>query len=667
MKHYLLLLSLPFICSPFGLIKNEVKANSAPTNVKWMGRAKNVNDGYIANASVSIDGVEKTKTDDFGAFSIKLSDEDLNKKLTISSLGYETFEKDISSISNLDLGEVSLNYPFSSFGKTKFKTTDIYNDWIGYLTRGLSSLHFKFVSPYQRFYDSNSLINLLIDTGDVKSQLGEGDYQFKLYGDKNLFVYDLGNPTAKTEISQFNYRGNLNDNGTELYLDIPYSFLGIDYTEVIGLCFQDILIDRNVVADFYFNEKVVPSDDPTAFAKVDKKGKAFLNNTNSYNPLWISDAEVRRLTEGYMYNFSGNKYCANKNADEVYFNYEYKEDALSLSFLGFGYFEDDEYFKMVIHSDEYAYYGWNISTKDSLINIKKTSSEIYTNLSTFFDVESYRPIPTYRVNHIYREFGNYFTINLDISWSLIETIKNVKQGFRFAIAEFGDNNIYAPIDPTNYIRNNRGTKLGDIAGMNSYIQVASPFDKITISDEAKEDLIVGRNLSFSNPNDTKIIESDDLYLKSSRDEEAITLDFVGFGNFQVYETIKIVLHNNADELQSDWHIHKNDISLLINKERCLIRKNRTWFFDLNTMSSKGTVSTNSPIYEEHDEYFTIKLVLPYADLSSVFKTAEISALFLQMDFLGNVYNGGTNLNAMRLNGMPTGDPAQQSSYALLSF
>jgi len=626
-----------------------------------LGRAKNVNDGYIAGASVKIGGKEITKTDEFGAFSYRLSEADLDQSLEVSALGYEPYKTSIAGLKDFDLGELSLDYPYQSFGKTKFKSSDIYNDWTGYATRGLSSLMLKFVSPYQRFINSTSEIHLFVDTGDVKDSFGGGDYQFKLRGDQQLFVYDYGNQNVKTNITQFNYHASLSAIGTELYLEVPYAFLGIDYTEVVGLCFQDVLKSENIVSDFYFNESVITVADPSSFVRIDKKGKAFLNRTNDYDPLWMSDDAKRELSKDYDYDFSGNEYCANSNADHVYFRYEYLENAFKLQFLGFGYFEDNEYFKLSIHSDEYAYYNWALSEEDILIDLRKSGASIYKNLNSFFAVELSHVNPSQQTDVVYHDFDNYFTMDVELPWDLISNVSSNKQGFRFAVVEFGDNEIYSPYDVNNYIRH-QGSKVGDIANMPSYIRVISPFDVPTISESDKEAFIDGYHISFGSPKDTLNPESDDLYVKVDRDETSMSFDFIGFGNFQIYENIKIVLHNAEDEAKTDWHINKNDISILINQNRCLIKKNRSWFFDLNCMSAGGNKSTNLPIFSYEQDYFTCHLELTYGDLNEVFATAPIKAVFLEMDFLGNVYNGGLNNKEMRLDGVPTGDPAQQSSY-----
>lgn len=638
---------------------STLQVDAGATKLDYVsGRVKNVIDGYIADADVYVGETKVATTNKQGSFVAALGDA---TTVRISKVGYEDTIIDVNTLKTSEVGDVSLDYTYSYCGETKFKSVSLYNDWTGYNTRTLDSIKFKFVSPYTRFSGTQSELSLYVDTKDVTSSLDAGDFMFKLRGDGKMFVYDYGFVYNEIYTSIFDYQIKEVGTTTEVTLEVPYEFLQINETDIVGVIFNDYIASKDLMCDYVFDGSLVTPSETKRYTRLNKKGLAFGNYVNDYNELWMSKAAKERLTEPYHIVLPKG---LNANSDEIYFSYDYKEQSLDLSFTGFGYYQPDEYIKMVIHTDGTYNNLWNISKNDTMLHIYRDRVLIFYGATSFFAPENNKYSPSMAGGVTYRDHTNYFTLDLSIDWELVTGWTDKTQGIKIALTEFGNDNIYQPLSYDAYIYVD-GTRSGDIAAYNGYLSVNSPFDVISITEEERKALTAGYDISFANPNDTLIEEADDMYVKAQFDATNLTLDFVGFGNLQTYETIKFVLHNSNDEDKSSWAINSKDASVIFNKEKAVIKLNATDFFSLNLIISSGTTCRNAPIYTEYENYFTFKLILPLDQLGSIASATSVEAIFIEMDYCGNVYNGGDFQCAMRYKGIATGDPAMQKNYAKL--
>ncbi|MCQ2814915.1 MAG: hypothetical protein MJ227_01275 [Bacilli bacterium] len=659
------LLSLTLLTIPMQKIFTSAHSTYIPEFTVY-GYTQNVIDGFVDDVDVYLDGEVVASSDSNGLFKFKATNSDSFKEVSFVKDGYEITNIVLPSLcDNCDLDTVSIDYPYCFFGKTKYKSSLIYNNWSGYSTRGVNSINFKFSSPYNNFVDSASQINLFVDTGDVTSNFSKGDYEFKIDGKSNLFVYDFGKEEAETDLDIFDLRLEVVDGKTDVYLSVPYSYLNINSDAIIGVNFVDNLVSKNIIADFVFDGEIITSSDTANYVRINKYSTPFCAPNNSYDPLWISKQLKAELIEDKPIAFAIKDKSTNSNADNIYAKVIYKEDSIVFNMIGFGYFESDEYIKCVIHSSPNVFYGWGLDRSDIIILFDKENVRLYNNCSDYFATENTATSPYHTEKLTYHDYINYFTIDVELDLSLFTNILNNKQGFRYAFAEFGDVNnnktIYAPTNVLEYMFVNN-TASGDIAGMNSYIAMKSDLDVITIDKEDKKALTKDLKISFGDPNDTFIEENDDMYLDFKRTNNGIDINIIGFGTFQIYETIKAVLHTNSNN-GTGWAIQKEDTSIMFNREKCVIKTNINDFWQLNLINSPGTKeSTNKPIFIQYDNYFTLSVSLNYEELKNVSPSSTLSVLFLEMDFIGNVYNGGTYLNEMRHNGNPCGDPAMQASY-----
>lgn len=638
------------------------KNNEYIPEYKVYGYAQNVIDGYLDEVIIKMDNIKVAKSDTTGFFSFNVTNKDSNKLITFEKNGYECYEYQLGTInSHVNLDKISLDYPYLYFGETKYKSTYLYSDWIGYSTRGLSSINFKFISNKNVFLDSENEIDLFIDTGDVTSKFSKGDYEFKITGKSQLFVYDFGKSEVETDISIFNLNTTYN-NKTIVTLSIPYEYLGINYNSIIGVNFCENITIKNIISDFVFDGEIVLSTDLARYARLDKFSTAFQNNTNNANPKWMSKEAKKELLKDLNINFADPELFSSPDADNIYAKLTYKENSLQFKFVGFGYLEDNEYIKCVIHSSENVYYGWGLDVSDIIILFDNKKLNIYTSCSNYFDTELNSLTPIKSDNLVFRDCTQYFMIDAEIDLSYIKNIKANTQGFRYSFAEFGNRKLYSPNDFNNYIFVNK-VCTGDIAGMNAYVRMKSPFDNIVISKEEKNELTNGCKYSFANPEDTFEPEADDMFLNVIRGTDSLNIHIIGFGTFQIYETIKMVIHPGTTD-GKNWRIMANDTSIMFNKNVCKIKTGITDFWQFNLLSNPGTYDcSNEPIFNQYENYFTIDLEIPYNNMKLIRQDTEFKIMAMEMDFIGNVYNGGTCLNEMRYNGIPCGDPAQQSSYA----
>ena len=61
-----------------------------------------------------------------------------------------------------------MEYPYVDIGKTKYSSSPSYNDWTLSSTRTLSTIRFRFTSPYNRFLNSKSALSLYINAKESK-------------------------------------------------------------------------------------------------------------------------------------------------------------------------------------------------------------------------------------------------------------------------------------------------------------------------------------------------------------------------------------------------------------------------------------------------------------------------------------------------------------------
>lgn len=174
-------------------------------------------------------------------------------------------------------------------------------------------------------------------------------------------------------------------------------------------------------------------------------------------------------------------------------------------------------------------------------------------------------------------------------------------------------------------------------------------------------LIGDRNISFANPDDTKMTKADDLYLKTIRNDKTLTLGMVGFGDFSDTEIVTFVFHMTEEDGE-EWKIQKEDVTLMVSNRKARIVTGTTDFW-AGTRITRGTDSSSSVNYTRFDDYFTLSIDVDYQETSSSLSSAsKIRMYAFEFGFGGVLYNNDPWAKLMRKDGVACGDPAFQINY-----
>lgn len=622
------------------------------------GRVKNTFDGYLEDVDVYFEDELVDISDENGQFIIASKGFSGDKTITLIKTGFETRDIKISSLSDhLNLQDVDLNYESSYIGNTVSGENS--SDWGVSATRSSTDLIFTFTSLNFDFVDSSSILKLYVDTGDVSNKFRAGDYCFNIDGKQNLTVDDFGSVHQKIDYNIFALKFDISLTCLSIELSIPYSFIEIDSTSIIGVNVVDY-VSSVCFYNLEFEQEIIDVNDKFNYVRLNKYSETFKNDTNDFNPKWISESEKQLLIDGYPYSFADPKTNQVKDADDFHLKFNYLENYLNVKLIGFGYFEDNEYVQIIIHSSLESYYGWQLDTSDIVLAISNKTIKMYKNVPNFFSVGDGLVAPFANLDIDYTDYGKYFTVEAELPIKLFSNIKDNKQGFSFGAAEFAGSLIYAPINLNEYMKCG-DVFSGDIAGMGSYFMEQSPRDVISISEEDRDSLTTGYPISFSNPIDTTIGESDDIFVKLDKSRTTLDYSFVGFGNFQDYESIKFIIHS-ADTNFEGWAINSTDTSFILTKTSCYLKTNITNYFDFVSQTQSNVKTINDPVFTQFDNYFTITISIKYSEMNNFYKSTLFTTMFLEFNSSSHVYNGGDFAHAMRKEGIPCGDPSNQNNY-----
>jgi hypothetical protein len=345
---------------------------------------------------------------------------------------------------------------------------------------------------------------------------------------------------------------------------------------------------------------------------------------------------------------------------------EFEEEALSFSFVGFGTFESDEYFQLVLTNDESSGEAWRIQESDLVLQIRSSGVSLYNSSTYFFDITSNGAKLLSTKGITYRDNKTYFTIDFALPYADMPNINSKIATFHFMAVEFGSVGIYDTKGYTDNLRKD-GRGVGDPAFQKNYPALVSPYDVINVSYDRKMSILNGQYpFSFSNPEDTGFSFTDDFYGKIVRKEDGIYFDLVGFGNFQNNECVKIVLHPGSEDLTETWKINKSDVSVIVNKDKGLIKNGLTNFFDLWNFSNNAKAMANAPTYERFDDYFTLSFHLGYDELYTIDNSCLLKIMIVETTTNdGAVLSKAPWTDTLRYNGLGVGDPASQKSYVAI--
>lgn len=178
----------------------------------------------------------------------------------------------------------------------------------------------------------------------------------------------------------------------------------------------------------------------------------------------------------------------------------------------------------------------------------------------------------------------------------------------------------------------------------------------------REALTEGYRLHISIPElNRKGDIADDIYVKSETESDGFLISMIGFNEFTESEYIKLVVHTSAVN-GTGWKIQANDVSFLVGRTKAAYRTGLTAFWDyVNFNASTETRAANAPVYTEYEGYFTLQFKVAFAEIPDYSADKNVSLFAMEFEN-GDIYDGVNYLNGMLIDGLSSGDPADQSSY-----
>lgn len=248
-----------------------------PIDHKFSFQLKNRHEENVVASCILVDGevVEFNLTD--GIYIVTTVTSKIGKLMMICADNYQNKQVIISSEKNL--GIISIEEEFSYIAGMDYSSYPEFGDWRLYSVRGYDSIRFMFESDNESLSIDKTYLNFYINTFSTGESLTFNDYLFKLKNNA-FFVYDFGALHQQINLTQFNYSIQKNNLKTQLYFDIPYSFLGIDNDAVVGINFNEYLIELDFANYMIYNGITVNENITKNYLRINFDSYVF---TSEYN------------------------------------------------------------------------------------------------------------------------------------------------------------------------------------------------------------------------------------------------------------------------------------------------------------------------------------------------------------------------------------------------
>ncbi len=198
------------------------------------GKVVDISGNGIAGATVSVGGTQLTATTQTdGTFSIA-NFEGIDSTLTISAQGYlpqtvtfsaDSLEQDAQSYVFAD---TLLPLDYVAMGDT---IGTKYASFTGNVTRSATGFEFRFVAANE----FTGTLELFVDTGLSTLECDASDYRFDLRADGTLGITNFGTGSNNAAPATMRYTIATEDEKTVLYFTLPYAFLDVQQTDIIGV------------------------------------------------------------------------------------------------------------------------------------------------------------------------------------------------------------------------------------------------------------------------------------------------------------------------------------------------------------------------------------------------------------------------------------------------
>lgn len=303
---------------------NQVKYVTA------VGTVTNVNGG-VEGATVSVSGEEDVSalTQADGSFTLEnFAVKDCT--ILIEKDGYlvkeiEVRADSIGDVEEYQLGTFDLPLEYANLGGTIAAKSDDFANFSGKVTR--SAEGFEFVFTGTRAFVGR--LELFIDTKTSAGDNGRNatDYRFDFFEDGSVVIDNWGGPNTVVPAG-INYKLTDKDTAPVLTFTIPYSFLGVEPTEIIGISvgqwstsakdgagdWDGWTVEDKLGAN---GEAFVKPEMPSDYLRIGANNEIFANaanvsletaNLNDYNVFFAKKfdhflAKVSRDAEGVTFDF----------------------------------------------------------------------------------------------------------------------------------------------------------------------------------------------------------------------------------------------------------------------------------------------------------------------------------------------------------------------------
>lgn len=222
----------------------QLTATSQVKKITVTGKVVGI-EGDLEGVTVSVEGKDiSVTTQQDGMFTIE-NFECVDSKIVISLTGYNTktvlFKADAvgaDATAYALASDVFLAKEYEQLGSAFGTKNDAFAHFVPYVTRGQTGFEFKFVGS--KAFTGN--IEMFVDTKESNGNNARNntDYRFDLKADGSIVIENWGGGTNKTPSAEMTLRIAGTAQAPEVYFILPYAFLGVERTEIIGVSFGQV-------------------------------------------------------------------------------------------------------------------------------------------------------------------------------------------------------------------------------------------------------------------------------------------------------------------------------------------------------------------------------------------------------------------------------------------
>ena len=618
------------------------------------GSVSNVFDGKLANAVVKLN--DQTVTlDEHANFTINDLSAESDQILTVACEGYENYSRKLNDLLvgdtlTIDLGTIDMVKTYAKVGRLVEKPNGNYEAFEILTTRSQAGVIVKCKSANKVFVQEgrDARLEVYVSVKDIGNAR-----------DNNVFCVTVSNSGA---VSTKNFGDNniqvpasasiIEGEGIDVVVNLPYTLLGIQNDEIIGISVGEWSESDKDWAPMYGLDSTVIAavENAKEYIRTDKNNQCFNCVMNCY-PEDVPQPTYNKeeLIQGYSIHTADPILTNKPNSDDVYVKVNKTETSFVIDMIGFGTFADDEFFKFIFHSSTENESGWRLRSDDIIFLVNKERATKKTGVTDFW---AYRVMaenddaaihtPVYTPNP-----AGYFTLQFTVDFNEIPNYSATGPVSMFVMEFFAGNTTGEIYDAGNNGMLYDGVGTGDPAAQSSYITIQEKYIGVD-----KETLIKDKNIEFSKG-------GGDIYANVVRHDDRLTLNMISFNQFYDNSFIRFIIHS-ASTNHGGWGLDSSDVGIVIYKNASYITVGKTGFWDDEAIQFHGEDTTLYEVNYQEDpsgEYWTLSLDVDYTEIGqNITKDTALRALLIQ--FIG----GGIQNNGFSQDGVVKGDVADQNNY-----